>query len=121
MSLPIEPVVGLLADNLRKRRSVMPLTSRRATRWAARLDLPMEGETVLYTGLMYQIIPGYSLDVKSYLEVLREKGAEPKAPLESNVVILDTRLGPRATLRHLEVPRRGIELRRDCVNYTAVL
>jgi hypothetical protein len=94
MSLPIEPVVGLLADNLRKRRSVMPLTSRPATRWAAGLDLPMGGETVLYTGLVYQIIPGYSLDVKSYLEVLREKGAEPKAPLESNVVILDTRLVP---------------------------
>jgi Fe-S oxidoreductase len=219
MSLPIEPVVGLLADNLRKRRSVMPMSSRRATRWAAGLDLPMGGETVLYTGLMYQIIPflaraekattlfengrmeklislgrsvnrwinlswfmppadrkekkrydeylrnivhllraagvtelgylygkelytgalvrdlgvddvfekharevhemlqehgvqhvitvdphttdmlrnvypkiipGYSLDVKSYLEVLREKGAEPKAPLGSNVVIHDS-------------------------------
>jgi len=35
----------------------MPLSSSRATRWAAGLDIPVGGETVLYTGLMYQIIP----------------------------------------------------------------
>jgi hypothetical protein len=35
----------------------MPLSTRRATGWAAGLNLPMGGETVLYTGQMYQIIP----------------------------------------------------------------
>ena len=57
MPLPTAPLLGFMADNLRMRGSVMPLSSRRATRWAAGLDIPMGGETVLYTGLMYQIIP----------------------------------------------------------------
>jgi hypothetical protein len=57
MPLPIADVLGFLSDNLRKRKSVMPLSSRRATGWAKGLDLPMGGETVLYTGQMYQIIP----------------------------------------------------------------
>jgi hypothetical protein len=57
MPLPIEPLLGFLSDNLTKRRSVMPMSSRKTTQWAAGLDLPAGGETVLYTGLMYQIIP----------------------------------------------------------------
>ena len=57
MPLPTAPLLGFLADNLRKRASVMPMSSRKATKWAAGLDLPMGGETVLYTGHMYQMIP----------------------------------------------------------------
>jgi len=57
MSLAVPDVVGILADNLRLRRSVLPIPSRRATRWARELDLPRGGETVLYTGMMYQLIP----------------------------------------------------------------
>ena len=57
MPLPTADVLGFLSDNLRKRKSVMPLSARSATGWAAGLDLPMGGETVLYTGQMYQIIP----------------------------------------------------------------
>ena len=34
-----------------------PFPARQATRWARDLDLPRGGETVLYTGLMYQLIP----------------------------------------------------------------
>jgi Fe-S oxidoreductase len=57
MPLPTASVLGFLSDNLRKRNGVMPLSSRTATRWAAGLDIPMGGETVLYTGHMYQLIP----------------------------------------------------------------
>jgi Fe-S oxidoreductase len=57
MPLPTRDVVGILADNLRIRGSVLPISSRAATRWARDLDLPRGGETVLYTGLMYQLIP----------------------------------------------------------------
>jgi Fe-S oxidoreductase len=57
MPLPTRDVVGILADNLRIRGSVLPISSRAATRWARELDLPRGGETVLYTGLMYQLIP----------------------------------------------------------------
>jgi Fe-S oxidoreductase len=57
MTLPVRDVAGLLADNLRLRGSVLPVPARRATRWARRLGLPRGGETVLYTGMMYQLIP----------------------------------------------------------------
>jgi Fe-S oxidoreductase len=57
MPLPIKPLLGFLSDNLTKRRSVMPLSSRKTTQWAAGLDIPAGGESVVYTGLMYQIIP----------------------------------------------------------------
>jgi Fe-S oxidoreductase len=57
MALPTREVVGILTDNLRLRGSVLPIPARQATRWARELDLPRGGETVLYTGLMYQLIP----------------------------------------------------------------
>lgn len=57
MALPTGDVIGILADNLRLRGSVLPLSSGRATRWTRGLGLPRGGETVLFTGQMYQLIP----------------------------------------------------------------
>jgi Fe-S oxidoreductase len=57
MALPTRDVVGILVDNLRLRGSVLPIPAAAATRWARELDLPRGGQTVLYTGLMYQLIP----------------------------------------------------------------
>lgn len=57
MPLPAKDVVGILSDNLRMRGSVLPLSRRRATRWASELHIPRGGHTVLYTGMMYQLIP----------------------------------------------------------------
>ena len=57
MPLPIGPVLGILSDNLRKRGSVLPLSKSGATGWAKGLNIPRGGKTVLYTGLMYQLIP----------------------------------------------------------------
>ncbi len=57
MPLPTRDVIGILTDNLRLRGSVLPIPARRATKWARELDLPRGGETVLYTGMMYQLIP----------------------------------------------------------------
>jgi Fe-S oxidoreductase len=58
MALPVGDVVGILGDNLRLRGSVLPLSRRNATGWSRGLDLPRGGDTVLYTGLMYQLVPG---------------------------------------------------------------
>jgi Fe-S oxidoreductase len=57
--MPLAPgdVIGILSDNLRLRKSVLPISTRSATRWARGLNLPRGGETVLYTGQMYQLIP----------------------------------------------------------------
>jgi len=63
MPLPIAPILGILSDNLRKRGSVLPLSKRSSTGWARGLDLPRGGDTVLYTGHMYQMIP--ALEVMS--------------------------------------------------------
>ena len=57
MPLPIGPVLGILSDNLKIRGSVLPLSKSGATGWSMGLDILSGGETVLYTGLMYQLIP----------------------------------------------------------------
>jgi Fe-S oxidoreductase len=57
MPLPIAPILGIFAENLRKRDSVLPLSKRTATGWAKGLNLPRGGKTVLYTGHVYQMIP----------------------------------------------------------------
>lgn len=57
MPLPTGEVIGILGDNLRLRGSVLPLPAKVATAWTEGLGLPRGGHTVLYTGLMYQLIP----------------------------------------------------------------
>jgi len=57
MPLPIGPVLGILADNLKKRGSVLPLSKHAASGWTKSLNIPRGGETILFTGLMYQLIP----------------------------------------------------------------
>jgi Fe-S oxidoreductase len=57
MALPTGDVIGILADNLRLRRSVLPLSAKVATKWTESLGLRHGGDTVLYTGMMYQLIP----------------------------------------------------------------
>ena len=60
MALPPKAIIGIMADNLRRRGSVLPLSRRKATGWAKGLDIPRGGETVIYTGHMYQLIPSIS-------------------------------------------------------------
>ena len=57
MPLPTGDVIGILTDNLHKRGSVLPISRKNAVRWAQGLGLRRGGDTVLYTGLMYQLIP----------------------------------------------------------------
>jgi Fe-S oxidoreductase len=69
MPLPTGDVIGILADNLRLRGSVLPISRRSATRWSRGLDLPRGGETVLYTGLMYQLVPSIEVMVEAALRL----------------------------------------------------
>jgi Fe-S oxidoreductase len=57
MPLPIGSTLGIFADNIRKRKSVLPLGAAKVTAWARGLNIPAGGETVLYTGQMYQLMP----------------------------------------------------------------
>ncbi|MBU2515134.1 (Fe-S)-binding protein [bacterium] len=69
MTLPIGNVLGILVDNLKLRKSVVPLSNRRATAWAEGLGLKEGGDTVLYTGHIYQLIPYISSMSKKMAEL----------------------------------------------------
>lgn len=60
MSLPTKHVLGILVTNLLKRKSVIKLPPRVTTRWSRGLGIPRGGDTILYTGHMYQLIPSIS-------------------------------------------------------------
>lgn len=60
MPLPTKHVLGILVDNLLKRKSVLKLSTRTTTRWAQGLNIPRGGKTIIYTGHMYQLIPAIS-------------------------------------------------------------
>ncbi|MBN2113065.1 MAG: (Fe-S)-binding protein [Acidimicrobiia bacterium] len=64
MPLPTGDIVGLMVDNLERRSSVFPMSARKATRWARGLGIPDGGETVLYTGAMYQLLPSITAMVR---------------------------------------------------------
>jgi hypothetical protein len=57
MPVPIASTLGILGDNLHRRKSALPLSRRTVSAWARGLDLPRGGETVLYTGQMWQMVP----------------------------------------------------------------
>ena len=57
MPVPIDSTLGILGDNLHKRRSALPLSRRTANAWTRGLNLPRGGTTVLYTGQMWQMVP----------------------------------------------------------------
>jgi Fe-S oxidoreductase len=57
MPLPIAPTLGILSDNLRIRKTVLPLGRRRVVSWADGLCIPEGGDTVIYTGQFYQMVP----------------------------------------------------------------
>jgi len=57
MPLPTKDILGVLVDNLSKRKTVTPLSRQKSTGWAQGLNIPMGGETIIYTGQMYQLMP----------------------------------------------------------------
>jgi len=69
MPLPTGEVIGILGDNLRLRKSVLPLPTKVATKWTEGLGLPRGGQTVVYTGLMYQLIPYIEGLVKAQIKM----------------------------------------------------
>jgi Fe-S oxidoreductase len=71
MTMPLDTgdVIGILGDNLRLRKSVLPLPAKVATKWTEGLGLRRGGDTVLYTGMMYQLIPYIEGLVKAELKM----------------------------------------------------
>ena len=61
----LRSTLGILNDNIAKRHSALPLPKKAYTRWAKGLNIPRGGETVLYTGQMYQLIPSIQVMASS--------------------------------------------------------
>jgi len=118
MPLPTKDVIGILGDNLRLRGSVLPLSKRDATRWTKGLDLPRGGETVLYTGQMFQLVPS----VEGLVKAEERIGGSPLARLTGlgrrinrlvNVSALMARPSAQEREEFDRVPRTVAQLLRD--------
>ena len=57
MPLPVKDVIEIIITNTRKSGSPIPIPPRIITGWAQGMDIPRGGETVIYTGLLYQMVP----------------------------------------------------------------
>jgi hypothetical protein len=118
MALPTGDVLGILGDNLRLRGSVLPLSKKDATRWTNGLDLPRGGETVLYTGQMYQLIPS----IERLVRAEQRLGSSPLARMSGvgrrlnrlvNVSAFMARPSRREREEFDRVPRAVVQLLRD--------
>jgi Fe-S oxidoreductase len=118
VALQTRDVLGILGDNLRLRGSVLPLSKRHATRWTRGLDLPRGGETVLYTGQMYQLIPY----IERLVRAEQRLGSSPLARLSGlgrriNRLVDVSAFMARPSRREREefdrVPRAVVRLLRD--------
>ena len=118
MSLPIRDVVGILGDNLRLRGSVLPISAKNATRWTRGLELPRGGETVLYTGQMYQLIPY----IERLVTAQQRLGDSPLAKFTGlgrrvnrlvNISAFIGRPSKRKRADYDRVPRRVVRLLRE--------
>jgi len=118
MPLPTKDVIGILGDNLRLRGSVLPLSKRDATRWTKGLELPRGGETVLYTGQMFQLVPS----VEGLVQAEERIGGSPLARFTGlgrrinrlvNVSALMARPSAEEREEFDRVPRTVAQLLRD--------
>jgi len=71
MPLPIEDIVKFIIENIRKSGSPIPMSKESISEWAKGLNIPRGGDTILYTGLLYQLQPYLDATVR-YLETLEE-------------------------------------------------
>jgi len=80
MGLPTGAILGILSDNLRKRKSVLPISNSAATGWAKGLKIKNGGEQVLYTGHMYQLMPSI-IALSSQMAMLEDTPITKTMPL----------------------------------------
>ncbi len=70
-----QTIIEILADNVRKTRNPFGLNKSGLSGWAKNSNVSREGETLLFTGLMYQLVP-YIKATTRYLEQYEDS---PKA------------------------------------------
>lgn len=73
MPLPIKDVLDVIVGNTLKRGTPISIPDEAANGWAGELHIPKGGETILYTSILYQMVP-YAMASTKFLEEL-ESGA----------------------------------------------
>lgn len=68
----MKEIIEIIAENTRRRGSPVPIPEKDATGWADGLNIPFGGETILYTGLLYQMVP-YLNSFVSLLEEIEKR------------------------------------------------
>lgn len=74
MSILIDEIVNMIISNMKKFSSPLPLPEKEKYKWAIDLKIPKAGHTILYTGLLYQMMPYLNASIK-VLERLEESKA----------------------------------------------
>ncbi len=74
MSYPIEDILSILVDNIVKYGSPFRIDHRRLNRWAYENNLKTGGDTVLYTGLLYQLTPYIEASTRYLAKMGRKMG-----------------------------------------------
>lgn len=74
MPISVEDVIEIMIDNTKKRGSPVPISKGATCGWAEPLSIPKGGPRILYTGLLYQLIPSIDALVKYLAVVERGKG-----------------------------------------------
>jgi Fe-S oxidoreductase len=65
-------IIDILAGNVRKTRSPFAIPNFLVNRWWKTLNLPKKGGALLYTGMMYQLVP-YIKKTTQYLEMFEDR------------------------------------------------
>jgi Fe-S oxidoreductase len=72
MALPLKEIRNMLADSINRTNYPVPISGKVKDQWAHLLDIPEGGETVLYTGALYQLMP-YTKALMARLEGMEKK------------------------------------------------
>jgi len=72
MALPLKEIRTMLADSIKRTSFPVPMSDKAKDQWADGLGIPRGGETVLYTGALYQLMP-YTKALMARLEGMEEK------------------------------------------------
>ena len=115
MPLPLKEVIEIIIDNTRKRGSPVPIPVEDVVGWAEGLNLPRGGSVVIYTGLLYQMIPYIDSFVK-HLEDLEKSSVAPVLMKVGRVVgrVIDLS-------KIIRVPREEIKKQHDVIRNIARL
>ena len=72
MALPLKDIRSMLAESIKRTSFPVPMSDKAKDQWAHALGIPRGGDTVLYTGALYQLMP-YTKALMARLESMEEK------------------------------------------------